>query len=147
MRKAWLGEDAPLAFRGRDRSDPFESRPPGSRLTDANDDEAIAKAMKLEEAVRQADAELQNAQGAAELARAQQNYRAALKARDDAFPGGRSAKSERWINRPGQQETYDSLVVTLVGGRPKVQPRLDRSNPDLWPAMLRPNLASATCWR
>jgi hypothetical protein len=134
MRKAWLGEDAPLAFRGRDRSDPFESRPPGSRLTDANDDEAIAKAMKLEEAVRQADAELQNAQGAAELARAQQNYRAALKARDDAFPGGRSAKSERWINRPGQQETYDSLVVTLVGGRPKVQPRLDRSNPDLSPA-------------
>jgi hypothetical protein len=134
IRKSWLGEDAPLAFRGRDRSDPFESRPPGSRLTDDNDDEAIAKAMKLEEAVRQADAELQSAQGAAELARAQQNYRAALKARDTAFGrGGRAAKSERWINRPGQQETYDSLVVTLVGGRPKVQPRLDRSSPAMSP--------------
>ncbi len=38
------------------------------------------------------------------------------------------------LNAAGQQETIDNFIVTIVGGRPKAQPTLDRISQDLTPA-------------
>jgi hypothetical protein len=67
------------------------------------------------------------------MARARQRLDAADAELARAFPGGRAARADGRLNAAGQQETLDNLIVSVVGGRPKAQPRLDRSSPDLSP--------------
>jgi hypothetical protein len=126
-------EDLPLAFKGDDTANPLESRAPGSRLTDTSDEEAIEKVRLLEQVRQEALDDFNNASNAGEMARARQRLDAADAELARAFPGGRAARADGRLNAAGSQETLDNLIVSVVGGRPKAQPRLDRSSPDLSP--------------
>lgn len=154
--------DLPLAFRGRDRNQPFESRTIGSRLTDTNDANAIEKGIALEAEVQASLAEMRTAKGVQEMAAAQRRYQAAVKALDDQWPPrlvnpstgevrsisreelaakqipkgfvverGKKAWTDSHLNKAGQQETFDGLVVAVVGGRPKINARMTRARPDM----------------
>lgn len=126
-------EDLPLAFKGDDTANPLESRSAGSRLSDTSDEAAIEKVRLLEQARQEALDDFNAASNAGEMARARQRLDAADAELARAFPGGRAARADGRLNAAGQQETLDNLIVSVVGGRPKAQPRLDRSSPDLSP--------------
>lgn len=92
--------DAPLAFKGRDgRPTALESRSRGSRAVEGNDIRAIQKEL------------------------------AAQAAGTTAYPQGRAAMAESRLNKGGQQETYDDLVLALAGFRPRAETNIARSNP------------------
>lgn len=126
-------KDLPLAFKGDDTANPLESRSAGSRLSDTSDEKAIEKVRLLEQARQEALDDFNAASNAGEMARARQRLDAADAELARAFPGGRAARADGRLNAAGQQETLDNLIVSVVGGRPKAQPRLDRSSPDLSP--------------
>lgn len=47
---------------------------------------------------------------------------------------GRPAMTDSWLNRAGQSETYDGLIATAVGWRPKGADNLTRSNAGMNPS-------------
>lgn len=44
---------------------------------------------------------------------------------------GRRPMPDSSLNRGGQQETYDDLLVAITGSRPRPEPNLNRASPDL----------------
>lgn len=119
-----------------------------------------AAALNAEISAAMADVQAARGGDVAALAKATQRLEAAYRAMDDAFPPriisnrtgevrkvsrdvannppegwtveeGRKSWSDSHINKPGQEETVDNLIITGAGARPKAQAGLNRSSDGL----------------
>jgi hypothetical protein len=123
------GEDGvrrlPLFVRGRpDRPTHYETRSVGGRAVESRD-------IKLLKDVNDAHDQIAAATTPEEQAAALAKLQAAESALERKYPNGRKAMPDSRLNRGGQQETYDNLVVSLVGGRPRAAQNLNRSSDTL----------------
>lgn len=116
--------DLPLFLKGSDRADPLESRSRGSRAIEGNDIRVLRPLIAARQKLNAATTAEEQAAAMAEVAQAE----AALNRK---YRGGREAMSDSRLNKGGQQETYDDLVVSIVGARPKAGRGLSRSSADM----------------
>lgn len=117
--------DLPLFLKGRDgRGTPFESRSRGERAIEGNDIRALRPLIAARQKLNAAETAEERAAAMAEVAAAE----AALERK---YAGGRKAMPDSRLNKAGQQETFDDLVVSIVGARPKAARGLGRSSADM----------------
>ena len=158
------GKTTPLAFKGDDTANPLEVRPSRERLPDTDDENAIRAAQEADANLKAALEEMQKAEGAPALARAQKKVEEAQRAIDKAYPPrlvhqatgrvrsvprgmtsadvpkgwvmerGRAARPDSSLARESIQSVRDNFILTVVGGRPKVESNIDRASVDLSPS-------------
>ena len=158
------GKTTPLAFKGDDTANPLEVRPVRERLPDTDDENAIRAAQEADANLKAALDEMQKAEGAPALARAQKKVEEAQRAIDKAYPPrlvhqatgrvrsvprgmtsadvpkgwvmerGRAARPDSSLARESIQSVRDNFILTVVGGRPKVESNIDRASVDLSPS-------------
>lgn len=129
----------PLWLKGRDgRPTAMESRSRGSRAVEGNDIKILAPLIKAREKLAAATTPEEQAKALAEVTAAEdalnRKYGTMKRQRGDAF--GRPAMPDSRLNKGGQMETFDDLVISIVGARPKAERSLGRST-DAMSAMER----------
>jgi len=120
----------PLWLKGRDgRPTAMESRARGERGIESNDIKILRPLLKAREELAAAATPEKQAAALAKVTAAEEalnrKYGTMRRQKGDAF--GRPAMSDSRLNKGGQMETFDDLVISIVGARPKAERSLGRS--------------------